>query len=208
MVRQAHHFSGSGEINGFNGGARAVVTAALGGPSSEAKPNQTPQAFRLGHRPTGTKTFTKQGRYRNLPGSLMSILINLLLAVHIFVCLLLVLVILMQLPRSEGLGAAFGGTVTDNIFGAQTTNVLAKFTVWLGVAFFAITLLLAIAYTHANTGKSGVQRLLDRPVPAAAASPAASPGASPVVNATAVAPAAVASPAASPVATPAAAHTP
>ena len=101
----------------------------------------------------------------------MSILINLLLAVHIFVCLLLVLVILMQLPRSEGLGAAFGGTVTDNIFGAQTTNVLAKFTVWLGVAFFAITLLLAIAYTHSNMGKSGVQQLLDKAsVPTAAAS--------------------------------------
>jgi len=39
----------------------------------------------------------------------------------------MLLVILMQRPKSEGLGAAFGGGVTENIFGAQTTNVLVKF---------------------------------------------------------------------------------
>jgi preprotein translocase subunit SecG len=48
----------------------------------------------------------------------MSILINLLLAVWLLVALLMVLVILMQRPKSEGLGAAFGGAVTENIFGA------------------------------------------------------------------------------------------
>ena len=78
----------------------------------------------------------------------MWLLLPILLVLHVVVCLLLVLVVLMQLPRSEGLGAAFGGTVTENIFGAQTTHVLAKFTVWLGVAFFAITLMLAVAYSH------------------------------------------------------------
>ena len=33
----------------------------------------------------------------------------------------MMLVILMQRPKSEGLGAAFGGAVTENLFGAQTT---------------------------------------------------------------------------------------
>jgi len=133
----------------------------------------------------------------------MWLLLPILLALHVIVCLLLVLVVLMQLPRSEGLGAAFGGAVTENIFGAQTTHVLAKFTVWLGVAFFAITLLLAIAYSHRASARSRVQQELlggastpaavtpaaaTPAVPASSPSPAASPTASP-------------SPAASPAAT-------
>jgi preprotein translocase subunit SecG len=110
----------------------------------------------------------------------MWLIVPILLALHVIVCLLLVLVVLMQLPRSEGLGAAFGGTVTDNIFGAQTTHVLAKFTVWLGVAFFAITLMLAIAYSRRESGRTRVQQELlnaaaPAPAPAAAAAPAASP---------------------------------
>jgi preprotein translocase subunit SecG len=104
----------------------------------------------------------------------MWLIVPVLLVLHVIVCVLLVLVVLMQLPRSEGLGAAFGGAVTENIFGAQTTHVLAKFTVWLGVAFFAITLALAIAYSHREAGRTGVQRellntALPSPSPAAAA---------------------------------------
>ena len=58
----------------------------------------------------------------------MNLLINLLSVFFVLIALLMVLVILMQRPKSEGLGAAFGGAVTENIFGAQTTNVLVKFT--------------------------------------------------------------------------------
>lgn len=106
----------------------------------------------------------------------MQIVIGILLVVHVFVCLLLVGAVLMQLPRSEGLGAAFGGGVTENLFGAQTTNVLSKVTVWLGIAFFVLTLLLAMAYSHSQpTGSRLEQELLSSPVPAA--SPAASPAA-------------------------------
>ena len=39
----------------------------------------------------------------------MQILINFLLAIYVLVALLMLLVILMQRPKSEGLGAAFGG---------------------------------------------------------------------------------------------------
>jgi preprotein translocase subunit SecG len=110
----------------------------------------------------------------------MWLLLPILLVLHIVVCLLLVLVVLMQLPRSEGLGAAFGSAVTENIFGAQTTHVLARFTVWLGVAFFAITLLLAIAYSRRDVGRSGVQReLLNSAVPAASPLPESSPAPAP-----------------------------
>ena len=104
----------------------------------------------------------------------MSILINVLIAFHVLICLLMVVVVLMQRPKNEGLGAAFGGGMTENIFGAQTTHVLQKFTVWLGIVFFALTLLLAILYAKRGTGETSIQKeLLSQPVPAAA--PAASP---------------------------------
>jgi preprotein translocase subunit SecG len=84
----------------------------------------------------------------------------------------MILVVLMQRPRSEGLGSAFGGGITDNVFGSQTTNVLARFTTWMGIAFFAVTLLLSILTARANSGKTAIQKkLLSEPVPAAVSTP-------------------------------------
>ena len=122
----------------------------------------------------------------------MSIILSLLIALHVLVCAFMILVVLMQRPRSEGLGSAFGGGITDNVFGSQTTNVLAKFTTWMGIAFFAITLLLSILTAKANSGKSAIQKkLLSEPVPAAVSTPApapvSTPEATPAVEATPVA---------------------
>lgn len=105
----------------------------------------------------------------------MTILINLLLVFWMIDALLMILVILMQRPKSEGLGAAFGGGVTENIFGAQTTTVLTKLTGWLAGIFFALTFILSILYAHRSTGESAISRELKKMPPAAAtASPAAS----------------------------------
>ena len=90
----------------------------------------------------------------------MQLLINFLLAIYVLVALLMLLVILMQRPRSEGLGAAFGGGVTENIFGAQTTNVLVKITAWLAGIFFALTFVLSILYAHKTSGDSALRREL------------------------------------------------
>lgn len=99
----------------------------------------------------------------------MFIVLPVLIVLHILVCLLIIFVVLMQRPRSEGLGAAFGGGVTENIFGAQTTHVLAKFTTWLALAFFVITLLLSILTAKTASGKTAIQKsLLDAPIPQAA----------------------------------------
>ena len=73
-----------------------------------------------------------------------SIFTNVLLVVHVAVCLLLCLVVLMQRPKQEGLGAAFGGGMTDQAFGARTTDVLQKGTVYLGTIFFIVTFALAV----------------------------------------------------------------
>jgi len=90
----------------------------------------------------------------------MQILINFLLAIYVLVALLMLLVILMQRPKSEGLGAAFGGGVTENIFGAQTTNVLVKFTAWLTGIFFALTFALSVLYSHKTSKDTGLRREL------------------------------------------------
>jgi preprotein translocase subunit SecG len=100
----------------------------------------------------------------------MNILISILLGIDVLVALLMILVILMQRPKSEGLGAAFGGGVTENIFGAQTTNVLTKFTGWLAGIFFVVTFLLSILYAQRTTGGSTVRRELLREAAAAKAS--------------------------------------
>ena len=102
----------------------------------------------------------------------MSIILPILIGLHVLVCVLMILVVLMQRPRSEGLGSAFGGGLTDNVFGSQTTNVLAKFTTWMGVAFFSITLLLSILTAKANSGKTAIQKkLMESPLPAASTTP-------------------------------------
>ena len=109
----------------------------------------------------------------------MSLVINILLGIYVFIAVLMILVILMQRPKSEGLGAAFGGGVTENIFGAQTTNVLTKFTGWLAAIFFLLTFALSILYARKANTPSNLTRELSlgqTPAPVASATPI--PGAS------------------------------
>jgi preprotein translocase subunit SecG len=102
----------------------------------------------------------------------MTLLINLCLAFFVLVSLIMVLVILMQRPKSEGLGAAFGAGVTENIFGAQTTNVLVKFTTWMAGIFFVLTFALSVLYAHRSTAGTAFRRELMKQQPATQTSPA------------------------------------
>jgi preprotein translocase subunit SecG len=114
----------------------------------------------------------------------MPILINFLLVIEAIVAVLMMLVILMQRPKSEGLGAAFGGGVTENIFGAQTTNVLTTITTWLASIFFIIVLTLSVLYAHRGTPDSAVRRELMK-TSAAAKATAPPPAKAATKNATA-----------------------
>ncbi len=102
----------------------------------------------------------------------LNISINLLMVVFFIVCLLMVLLILMQRPKQEGLGAAFGTNVTDQVFGARTTNVLQRGTVYLASMFFVLSLTLAILIGHRNKVNSLVVKNAPAPV---AETPAAPP---------------------------------
>jgi preprotein translocase subunit SecG len=112
----------------------------------------------------------------------MAILVNILLVVFVLVALLMILVILMQRPKSEGLGAAFGGGVTENIFGAQTTNVLTKITGWLAGIFFTLTFTLSVLYAHRTITPSGLRQELMKEGNTAAF-PGAQPSPAPAVGA-------------------------
>jgi preprotein translocase subunit SecG len=124
----------------------------------------------------------------------MNILINVVLAIDMLVAVLMTLVILMQRPKSEGLGAAFGGGVTENIFGAQTTNVLTKFTGWLAGIFFVLTFVLGILYARRSASDSSLHReLMGMPAatPALSVTPATgSPGSTPAASVANVSPSA------------------
>ena len=122
----------------------------------------------------------------------MQILINFLLAIYVLVALLMVLVILMQRPKSEGLGAAFGAGVTENIFGAQTTNDLVKFTAWMVAIFFGLTFVLSVMYSHKTSRDTGLRRELLKQQTAgqpSASAPPTNPGV-PVMPAASAAPSA------------------
>ena len=70
--------------------------------------------------------------------------IYIVFALLLIVCALLLLVVLMQRPKQEGLGAAFGAQMTDQAFGAQTTDVLKKGTVFFGSLFMVLCFVLAV----------------------------------------------------------------
>jgi preprotein translocase subunit SecG len=102
--------------------------------------------------------------------SLTNVLIGVLLVAFIFVSVLMCLVVLMQRSKQEGLGAAFGGSFTEQAWGAQTSQVLVKATVVLAALFFALSISLARLYSHKaalneNPIVSPVQQELLKPLP-------------------------------------------
>lgn len=75
------------------------------------------------------------------------------LALFLFCCFLLCVVIMMQESKSMGLGASFGGDAGDSVFGTATAEVLKRFTGWLAVVFMSACLMLSFwtaAIDHAK----------------------------------------------------------
>ena len=106
---------------------------------------------------------------------MLSFFIYFLTAVLVLVCILTVLIVLMQRPKQEGLGAAFGAGVTDQMWGAQTTNVLQRGTVYLAVLFFGITLVLAVLVNAQQKEQRDTLKGLSES-PATPSAPATPPG--------------------------------
>lgn len=102
----------------------------------------------------------------------------LLTAAHVFVCLFLLVVVLMQQGKGGGLQAAFGGSGSDAAFGARSSaTVLTRATTVLGALFMVGSMTLAILGQR-GTGSllSGVEGPgLQPPAPASAPADAAPP---------------------------------
>ncbi len=77
--------------------------------------------------------------------------INVLLFIYVIDCVFMGLVIMMQRSKQEGLGAAFGGGITESVWGAQTSQVLVKGTVWAALLFFVLSISLARLYSYRST---------------------------------------------------------
>src|SRR5712671_6458124 len=82
----------------------------------------------------------------------MNILIGILTVVHVLVAAFLLVRVLMQKSSEQGVGAAFGGGVTETVFGAGTTTALVRMTIYCACALLATTLILAVLHSHRGKG--------------------------------------------------------
>jgi preprotein translocase subunit SecG len=80
----------------------------------------------------------------------------LLLVVHVFVCLVLIAVILLQAGRGGGLSEMIGGGQPNTLFGTQTNTFMTRATEVCAVVFVITSLSLGILSTQ--KGKSLVER--------------------------------------------------
>ncbi len=68
---------------------------------------------------------------------------TLVLIVHIFACILLVLIVLLQASKDAGISGLFGGGGSEAIFGGTSGNVfLRKVTTVLSIVFMCTSLIL------------------------------------------------------------------
>ena len=114
----------------------------------------------------------------------MSIVLGILTFALIVLSLFLVLIVLAQKAKSDGgVGAAMGGGMTESAFGADTSNVLSKATIYAAIAFFVIafSLYLGRIYERKHATAAANNALPTIAVPVA---PASAPLAAPVPAAT------------------------
>jgi preprotein translocase subunit SecG len=90
-------------------------------------------------------------------------LIVFLTMLHVLICIALIMVVLMQSAKGEGLAGAFGGSgITGAVFGGRgAATFLSKATTVLAIAFFLSCILLS--FLSPSTGgtsrdTSGIQR--------------------------------------------------
>lgn len=92
---------------------------------------------------------------------------TLFLAIHVFVCLLLIFVVLVQGGKGAEMGAAFGGGGSQTLFGGRgAATFLGKMTTVIAVVFMLTSLILAVI-----SGSGGDSGGLDLSTPQATESP-------------------------------------
>jgi preprotein translocase subunit SecG len=104
-----------------------------------------------------------------------------LLILHLFICLGLIGVVLVQSGKGGGLaGGAFGGSAQTVFGGRGATDFITRATMVLGVAFFVTSLVLALMSSGVARTPSLIQREAQR---SGSAAPPVVPGARPTPGA-------------------------
>jgi preprotein translocase subunit SecG len=86
--------------------------------------------------------------------------ITLLDIVHIFVCCFLMFVVLLQQGKGGGMGAAFGGGATQQVFGGRGAgNILTRATA-VCAAIFMLTSV-SLAYLSSSGDRAMKQRIVE-----------------------------------------------
>ena len=97
-------------------------------------------------------------------------MIYLFVAVHVIVCLFLIIVVLLQSGQAADLAGAFGGMGSQTVFGPRgSATVLSKATTWAAVIFMLTSLSLAILGTQKGSVTAGSvleKRATKAPAPA------------------------------------------
>lgn len=98
-----------------------------------------------------------------------------LYAIHVIVCIFLILVVLLQQGKGADL-SVFGGGTTQAAFGARgATTLLHKLTVISFAIFILTTLLIGVPQARRGTVMSDVPATTETPAPVPAATPAPAP---------------------------------
>jgi preprotein translocase subunit SecG len=114
----------------------------------------------------------------------MSIVLGILTVLLIFVSIFLVLIVLAQKSKDGGMGAALGGGAAEAAFGAETSNVLSKSTIYAAILFFVLSFILYLGRIYERShSRAGANNALPTiavpatppPAPAGTATPAAAP---------------------------------
>ena len=83
-------------------------------------------------------------------------MVILLTIIHIFVCIFLVVVVLLQSGQSGDIAAAFGGMGSQTAFGPRgAATVLTKATTWCAVIFMITSIALSVLASR-RTGSGSV----------------------------------------------------
>lgn len=115
---------------------------------------------------------------------------TLITIVHVFVCVFLILVILLQAGKGGGMGAAFGGAGSQTVFGGRGAQTfLGKLTSASAAIFMLTSLLLAYNSSHSRSVVDSAAVPAPAP-PGSSSAPAPAAPAAPEAPAVPVAPSA------------------
>ena len=103
----------------------------------------------------------------------MTFLFYLIVVLHVFACLFLIAVVLLQQGKGQDLASAFGGGGTQTAFGPRgSATVLSRATTILAGVFMVTSLALSIVKPRASGVLDTVPEAVASPSPRATAAPA------------------------------------